>query len=129
MIKRIAIFIIALLILFATSYIPHDLILAKKEIHLSFSLLKVYLFHVIAAIIVYLLIELVSLKLPNQAGYAYLACIFLKIGFFVLLFQTSVFANEGLTKPERISLVVPLFLFLITEAVAVSKLLNNKQFS
>ncbi|KAB1159011.1 hypothetical protein F7018_07690 [Tenacibaculum aiptasiae] len=93
---------------------------------LSFSLFAVYLFHVIAAIIVYFIVEFIADKMPNQAGYAYLASIFLKIGFFVLIFQASVFANEQLTKPERFSLVIPLFLFLILEAIAVSKLLNSK---
>ena len=56
----------------------------------------------------------------------YLTLMFFKIGAFVLIFQTSVFANENLTQMERIGLVIPLFLFLITEAIAVSKLLNSK---
>ncbi|CAL2102385.1 conserved membrane protein of unknown function [Tenacibaculum sp. 190130A14a] len=129
MIKRIFYFTATILLIFAISFFSHDYTLATKDIYLSFSLLKVYSFHVISALIVYTIIELVADKLPNQAGYAYLASIFLKIGFFVLIFQASVFANEALNKPERVSLVIPLFLFLIIEAIAVSKLLNNKQFS
>lgn len=128
MIKRILFFLIAVLLLFVISFFLHHFILQSKEISVSFSLIGVYAFHVISAIIVYGIVELVAEKIPNQAGYAYLASIFLKIGFFVLIFQASIFANEELTKPERISLVIPLFLFLITEAIAVSKLLNNKQF-
>ncbi|MCF2876090.1 MULTISPECIES: DUF6168 family protein [Tenacibaculum] len=126
MIKRILFFIAAVILTLAISYIPHNYVLASKEIQLSFSLFAVYLFHVIAAIIVYFIVEFIADKMPNQAGYAYLASIFLKIGFFVLIFQASVFANEQLTKPERFSLVIPLFLFLILEAIAVSKLLNSK---
>lgn len=129
MIKRILYFIVIIFAVFAISFFSHDYTLNSKEILLSFSLLKVYSFHVIAAIIVYAIVELVADNLPNQAGYAYLASIFLKIGFFVLIFQASIFANEALSKPERFSLVIPLFLFLIIEAIAVSKLLNNKQFS
>ncbi|MBA6156241.1 hypothetical protein H3Z83_06870 [Tenacibaculum sp. S7007] len=94
--------------------------------YLSFSLFSVYLFHVIAATIVYVIVEFIADKMPNQAGYAYLASVFLKMGFFVLVFQATVFANEQLTKPERFSLVIPLFLFLIIEAIAISKLLNSK---
>ena len=126
MIKRILYFLAAIVILFAVSYFPHNYTLHLKETQLSFSLLSVYLFHVIAALIVYSIVEFIAEKLPNQAGYVYLASIFLKIGFFVLIFQASVFANEQLSKPDRISLVIPLFLFLIVEAIAVSKLLNNK---
>jgi hypothetical protein len=126
MIKRILVFLAAIFIVFAVSYFSHDYILQSKEILLSYSLFSIYLFHVVSAIIVYAIVELVAYKLINQAGYAYLASVFLKIGFFVLIFKASVFANEALTKPERISLVIPLFLFLISEAIAVSKLLNSK---
>lgn len=124
MIKRIFLFSILLTILFLISYFPHRQIINSPE-QLSYSLLSVYLFHFIAAIIVYLVIELVANYLPTQAGYAYLASIFLKIGFFVLIFKAPIFDNDNLSQPERISLVVPLFLFLITEAIGVSKLLNN----
>lgn len=126
MIKRIIQFIVAVTVLFIISYLPHDYVLNLKDIYLSFSLFSVYLFHVIAAILVYCIVEFIADKMPNQAGYAYLASVFLKIGFFVLIFQASVFTNEQLTNPERFSLVIPLFLFLIIEAVAISKLLNNK---
>ncbi len=126
MIKRIIQFIVAVIVLFIISYVPHNYVLDSKDIYLSFSLFSVYLFHVIAATIVYFIVEFIADKIPNQAGYAYLASVFLKMGFFVLVFQASVFANEQLTKPERFSLVIPLFLFLIIEAVAISKLLNSK---
>jgi len=109
--------------LFLIAYNLHNYLI---DAVLSFSLFKVYLFHLIAAIIVYIGIEIVSDKLPNQAGYAYLTFIFIKIGVFVLIFQSSVFANDDLTQIERVGLVVPLFLFLITEAVSVSRLLNNQ---
>ncbi|WP_299713941.1 DUF6168 family protein [uncultured Tenacibaculum sp.] len=127
MIKRILIFTVTLILLFLLSYFTNAYLV--KELTLSFSLLQVYLFHVIAAFIVYGIVEFVASILPNQAGYAYLASIFIKIGLFVLIFNGSVFAKENLSRPERLSLVVPLFLFLITEAVAISKLLNTKQFN
>ncbi|WP_075341499.1 DUF6168 family protein [Tenacibaculum agarivorans] len=124
MIKRIVLFIAAIVLLFIVSYFLNSYLV--EENHFPFSLFSVYLFHAIAASIVYAIVELVADKLPNQAGYAYLASIFIKIGFFVLIFNTSVFGENILTKPERFSLVVPLFLFLITEAIMVSKLLNSK---
>ena len=126
MIKRLILFSVSIVFMFIVSYELHDYILSLKKLDLSFSLLSVYVFHVIAAMIVYVIVELIAFKLPNQAGYAYLASIFLKIGFFVLIFQASVFENEALTKAERFSLIIPLFLFLIAEAIAVSKLLNSK---
>lgn len=127
MIKRILLFAVALVLLFVLSYFTNSYLV--KELTISFSLLQVYLFHVVAAFVVYAIVEFVASILPNQAGYAYLASIFIKIGLFVLIFNASVFAKENLSRPERVSLVVPLFLFLITEAVAISKLLNKKQFN
>ena len=125
MIKRIVYFIIAIIILFTLSYSLHQYILQSKEITPRFSLLSIYLFHVVSAIVIYLIVELVAKYLVSQAGYAYLSSVFLKLGFFVLIFKNPVF-TEDLSKPERISLIIPLFLFLITEALATAKLLNSK---
>ncbi len=126
MIKRILYFITAVVILFIVSYTSHNFFLSTKNIVLPYSLFFVYLFHVIATGLVYIMLELLASKLPNEAGYGYLALMLLKIGFFVIIFQDSVFAGDQLAKSQRISLVIPLFIFLITEAVAVSKLLSSK---
>lgn len=123
MIKRIIVFTLTLVVAFASSYFLQT---SLWSINLSFSLFNVYMFHAIAAFVVYSIIEVLAEKLPTQAGYAYLAAIFLKIGLFVLVFKDSVMANDSLSKPERISLIIPLFLFLIIEAVGVSKLLSSK---
>lgn len=124
MVKRIVIYILTVLITLALFYIGHTYLLKHRV--LSYDLLNVYLFHAIASVIVYVILELVAAKLPNQAGYAFLAGVFLKIGFFILLFQAEVFPEESLPKYEKISLIVPLFLFLIIEAIAGSRLLNSK---
>ena len=123
MIKRILLFALSVVLLFIVSYSIHSYIISKV---LSFQLWNIYLFHAVACLIVYISVELVASKLPNQAGYAYLMFMFFKIGAFVLIFQASVFAKESLTQAERIGLVLPLFLFLVLEAIGVSKLLNSK---
>ncbi|MFD2551558.1 DUF6168 family protein [Bizionia sediminis] len=109
--------------LFAVSYTLHSYLSA---IELSFSLFYVYLFHAIAATIVYVSVELVAENLPTQAGNAYLVLMCFKLGLFLLIFREPVFENDALTMPERIALVIPLFVFLLTEAIAVGKLLNSK---
>jgi len=88
----------------------------------------VYLFNSIASIVIYGCIELVAEKLPSQAGYAFLACVFLKIGLFIVLFQSTVFPEEKLEVFQRLSLMIPFFLFIIIEAAGVAKLLNSKSF-
>ena len=123
MIKRIAIVFLLFILLFGISYGIHNSILNQNT---SFSLIAVYLFHTLSAIMVYITVEIVWSKLPNQAGYAYLMMMCLKIGAFVLVFQKSVFSEIILSQVERISLVIPLFIFLIAEAASVGKLLSNK---
>ncbi|MDO7172181.1 DUF6168 family protein [Mariniflexile sp. AS56] len=123
MYKRIIGFVLIVMALFAISFNLHTYFNAHD---LSFSLFYVYLFHVVSAILVYFILELIASKLPNQAGYAYLMAMFFKIGAFVIVFQQAVFAKEQLLMAERVALVIPLFLFLIVEAVAVAKLLNSK---
>jgi len=123
MFKRIITVVIVILLLFFASFSLHNYF---NTAILEYSLLSVYAFHAIAVILVYAVVEFVSDKLPNQAGYAYLMLMFFKIGSFTLIFQTSVFAKVSLSQPEKLGLVVPLFLFLIAEAIVVGKLLNNK---
>ncbi|MFV0541906.1 MAG: DUF6168 family protein [Aestuariibaculum sp.] len=122
MIKRILIFSISILVLFVVTFTIHNQL---STVPISFKLLNVYVFHAIASIIVYASVELVSEKIPNQAGYAYLMLICFKIGAFVILFN-PVFVQDSLSQAEKLGLIVPLFLFLTAEAIGVSKLLNSK---
>ncbi len=123
MIKRIILVLTALLLLLAVSYTIHFTLLNQD---LRFSLINVYLFHSIAAIIIYTVVEFAAEHLPTQAGYTYLMLMCFKLGFFLLIFQSSIFSEQGLSQPEKVGLVVPLFLFLTAEAIAVAKLLNSK---
>lgn len=123
MLKRI---IISVAIIIAAFFISYGLNKSLIDIQLQYSLFSVYLFHALSAIIVYLIIEFLFTKLPNQVGYAYLMLMCFKIGAFVLIFQKSIFAVDLEALQERISLVVPLFIFLIIEALLVGKLLTNK---
>lgn len=114
--------------MFALVFFSHDYMLASRELYLSYSLFNVYLFNVIASALIYASIEVVAEKLPSQAGYAFLAGVFLKIGFFVMIFQDTVFAEVRLELYQRLSLMVPFFLFIIIESIAVAKLLNSKSY-
>lgn len=123
MVKRIISYLALITLVFLIVFFAHKHFLGIRE--LNYSLLNVYFFHVISTLLIYVIVEVVGWKLPSQAGYAYLAAIFLKIGFFVMIFQSTVFSEIELEKFERVSLIIPLFLFLTIEAVAVSKLLNS----
>lgn len=128
MIKRIIGYLLIACCVFAIAFIIHDYSLNMKELYLSYSLLSVYLFNFIASMVIYTAIEVLAEKLPSQAGYGFLACVFLKIGFFVVLFQDTVFSEVRLEMYQRLSLIVPFFMFIIMESIAISKLLNSKEF-
>ena len=128
MIKRILGYLVIACLAFAIAFFIHDYSLNMKNLYLSYSLLSVYLFNFIASVIIYTSIEVLAEKLPSQAGYGFLACVFLKIGFFVVLFQDTVFSEVRLELYQRLSLIVPFFLFIIIESIAIAKLLNSKEF-
>lgn len=123
MIKRLLIFTLCIALLFVLSLSIHSYFVPET---MAYKLWQVYLFHFIATTIVYVSMEAMSTFLPTQAGYAYLFLMLIKIGIFVLIFKNSVFEKEALSVAERFGLVVPLFLFLLAEAIGVAKLLNNK---
>ena len=54
-------------------------------------------------------------KILEQLGFIYLGAIVLKIVFFSIVFYNPIFTSEGLTIAERISLLIPMVIFLITE--------------
>ncbi len=127
MIKRIIVCILLLsTVAFIGSY-AHQFVLSNQLLVPSFSLEKIYWFFAIATIIIYTLIELVCIQMPKQAGFVYLATLFLKIGVFVMVFKDEVFLKEKLAMFEKGIVLIPLFLYLIIEVLAVSKQLSKDQ--
>jgi len=125
MIKRLLIYFLVAGLTFVISFGLNDYLLNSFEVVPHYSLLSVYVFHLIASILVYGCIEAASEFIPDQAGFAYLIGVFLKMGFFMIFFGSVVFGEVELQKIERVSLIVPLFLYLIIEAIASAKLLNK----
>ena len=126
MIKRLLIYLAVALVLATSIYFLHVFILNSNDLELSFPLLNMYIFHFISSLIVYAVIEFIFDILPDQTGFGYLASVFLKIGFFVMIFQSIVFGEVELLKYERISVIIPLFVFLILEAMFSFRLLNEE---
>ncbi|MEE4000050.1 DUF6168 family protein [Tenacibaculum sp. FZY0031] len=126
MIKRIILFTIVAIILAAIGFFINSYFIEKNTINLSFPLLSVYVFNVIASLVIYIAVEAVVNYLPNETGYLYLGLMLVKFGVFILLYQDSIFSETGLTKPEKISILIPILTFLFVEAASVSKLLNNR---
>lgn len=125
MYKRIGLFFAVVLVTFCVAYFLHNYILQSQQLTLNYSLLLVYLFFVISSLFVYVVIEVLASIIPKQVGFAYLASIFLKIGFFVLVFKSSFFLQDNLEMYQKLSVVIPLFLFLTIEGTGIARLLNR----
>lgn len=129
MIKKIFLYCIIFFSIFFISFFLHENIITKDAIILPFSLLKVYTFHLGFSLLIcinFLVFSTVD-KIFPQLGFIYLATIFLKIVLFSAFFYTSIFTGENLSQIARLSLFIPMIIFLLTEAIFVSKILNKKE--
>jgi hypothetical protein len=125
MFKRLIIFTllcigIAIAVLFVQKWY-----LGSIDETLSYSIDSIYLFHFIAFIVIVLSVELLSKRLPDQVGYFYLASVFVKIGLFVLVFKDTIFSDSPMSLLERISIIIPFFMFLVLEAIYSGRLMNE----
>ena len=129
MIRSILIFSVVFFFLFLVFFSLHDFYLENQDIKLPFSLKKVYIFHVCFSLLIctnFLIFSTVD-KIFEQLGFIYLGTIVLKLLLFCIIFYTSLFTVVELSFVARLSLFIPMIVFLLTEAVFVAKLLKKKQ--
>ena len=108
-------------------YILHSNYLVNNHLYIPFNLQDVYLFFAIFSMVLCLLFLLGSAidKVKEQLGFVYLATILLKILFFSVLFYGQVFVVD-LSVFQRLTLLIPMGLFLIIEVIFVAQILNKK---
>ena len=128
MIRSVLLFSVVFFIVFIIGFSIHDFLIQKQQIILPFSLKKVYLFHLFFSLIICVNFLIFSNfnKFFEQLGFIYLGTILLKLTLFCFLFYPSIFTEEELALSSRMSLFVPVILFLITEATIVAKILKKK---
>ncbi|MGJ8744357.1 DUF6168 family protein [Polaribacter sp.] len=129
MIKSILVFTAVFLFLFFVSYSLHEFFIKNQDIILPFSLKKVYIFHLVFSLLICTNFQIFSTvdKIFEQLGFIYLGTILLKLMLFSLIFYTSIFATETLEFTARLSLFIPMIVFLLTEAIFIAKILKKKQ--
>lgn len=116
------------LALFLIGFHLHEFILEKIQLQTAFSLKKVYLFHLGFSLLICINFTIFSTvdKIFQQLGFIYLVAIFLKIVVFSIIFYNPIFSKENLDFASKISLFIPMIIFLLTEAFFVAKILNKK---
>ena len=129
MIKKILVFSLILVGIFFLSFTSHENYLLEREIILPFSLQKVYLFHLCFSLLICINFQLLSSvdKIFSQLGFIYLGTLFFKIVLFSAIFYQSILKGESLSEIASISLLIPTFIFLLTEVFFVAKILNKKE--
>ena len=129
MIRKILVFSAIFFFLFFVSFFLHNFFIEKQAIILPFSLKKVYVFHLIFSLLIcanFLIFSTVN-KIFEQLGFIYLGTIVLKLLFFTIIFYKSLFTEESLSFAARLSLFIPMFIFLLTETIFVAKILIKKE--
>jgi len=125
--KAIFTYILVFVFLFLIGFYMHDYVLTSTEKELLFSLEKIYLFHAFFSGLICINLRLASTvdKLYPQLGFLYLGTFIIKLILFGVFFYNPIFTIEKLNFTEKISLLIPLFLFLSTEVIFVVKILNK----
>jgi hypothetical protein len=129
MIKSIFIYFLLFFGIFFLGFSLHENYIVKQSIILPFSLQEVYLFHLGFSLLVCVNLKLFSTvdKIFSQLGFIYLGTLFLKIVLFSAIFYQPIFKEENLSRIARMSLLIPVLIFLLTEAFFVTKILNKKE--
>tara|TARA_R110002126_G_scaffold291693_1_gene455353 strand:- start:8688 stop:9077 length:390 start_codon:yes stop_codon:yes gene_type:complete len=129
MIKSIFLYAFVFFTIFFLSLFLHENYIEKQALVLPFSLKKVYLFHLGFSLLIctnFLLFSTVD-KIFEQLGFIYLATIVLKLILFCNIFYNPIFTEDNLSFASRVSLIIPVIIFLLTEAVFVAKILLKRQ--
>ncbi|WP_439130110.1 DUF6168 family protein [Polaribacter sp.] len=129
MIKSILLYTAVFFFIFFISFFLHENYIENKDISLAFSLKKVYQFHLGFSLLVCCNLHFFSTvdKFFEQLGFVYLGTVVLKLILFCIIFYNPIFTEDNLSMPSRVSLFIPMFIFLLTEAVFVAKILMKKQ--
>jgi hypothetical protein len=129
MIRSIIAYTAIFFCIFIISFSLHEYLLDEREIILPFSLKKAYLFHLGFSLIICTNFQAISKveKIFDQLGFIYLGTILLKLITFIAIFYKSIVTEEILPFITRISLLIPMIIFLLLEAIVVAKILKKNQ--
>jgi hypothetical protein len=115
--------------LFLIGFYTHQFLVQSLELKLSFSIEKVYFFHAFFSALICVNLRVFSNfeRLFPQLGFIYLSTLVLKLVLFVVFFYDPLFVVDSFSIAEKGALFIPLFIFLLIEAVFVLKILSQKK--
>ena len=120
---------LTILILGFASYFLHVGILKLLNVELPYNLLNFYLFAGISSLIICLTFITLPQLLPelqDKLGFMFLFSVFGKLLLMALVFKNLLFSDILYSRMERLSMLIPIFLFLFYEALVIIKILNKR---
>ncbi|MFO7745182.1 MAG: DUF6168 family protein [Psychroflexus sp.] len=92
-----------------------------------YSIISIYAFHIISALVVAGIIQLIYANYKDYAGFAFMGTSLLKMLAAILFLLPGFLSEDKPSFANILNFFVPYFLFLIFEAVQVIKLINPKE--
>ena len=120
---------LTILILGFASYFLHLGVLKLLNVELPYNLLNFYLFAGISSLIICLTFITLPQLLPelqDKLGFMFLFSVFGKLLLMALVFKNLLFSDILYSRMERLSMLIPIFLFLFYEALVIIKILNKR---
>lgn len=127
--KDIFKYVLVFTFLFLIGFYTHQFLAQLLELKFTFSIEKVYFFHAFFSALICVNLRVFSNfeNLFPQLGFIYLSTLVLKLVLFVVFFYDPLFVANSFSIAEKGALFIPLFIFLLVEAVFVLKILNQKE--
>lgn len=122
-------FLIPLLLFSLVLYFSHYFLLKffLPEIVFYYSLLSIYLFHVLATFATYFFLVFINNNFKDYTGYAFMGASLFKMMAAIVFLLPMLLNRTDETFLNLISFFIPYFLFLFIETFFAIRLINNKQ--
>lgn len=93
---------------------------------LFYPVYAIYLFHIAATFLIYLLLLFVYNNFQDKTGFAFMGASLLKMAAAVIFLLPVLLNNSGHALTNLLSFFIPYFLFLVFETYYAVKLINVK---
>jgi len=127
--RQITRFIIPFVIFSLVLYLLHFFLLQfiLPEVTFYYSLLSIYLFHVLATFVIYLFLVYIHFNFIDYTGYAFMGASLIKMMAAIVFLLPMLLNRTEDTFQNILSFFIPYFLFLFFETFFAIRLINNKQ--
>lgn len=125
MIKKLIIYLVVFGVLLVCGSYVHLYFLGAEVSSLNFFVSNIYLFHAVFSFLLCSVFYVLSNihKFQHQLGFLYLGALLFKLLTFSVIFYSVLFQQETLSNNERLSLLIPVFIFMVPELYFISKIL------